>query len=190
MPPLCIPVTAEPASESPFSARERVPLSRVAGEGAYCGRAPARRRHDVVVMHRRRNFPAFRIVIKTYPIMPPDLDDTACLRRNLGTYVRHCFAAESPPRVGELAHILGVSRAALEKRLRTRFGVTAATYLKLRQVRRAKALLVATALPTTTVGYRAAFGTRRTFHRRFLHLAGMTPAEYRRTRRQALRRSR
>jgi AraC-like DNA-binding protein len=91
-----------------------------------------------------------------------------------------CFARESPPRVGELAGQLGISRVTLNQLFRRVAGVSTSDYIKYLQVQRAKRLLVRTRLSTTAIGYIAAFGTRRTFHRAFRRHTGMTPAQYRR----------
>ncbi len=57
--------------------------------------------------------------------------------------------------------------------------VTPSHYLKLRQIGRAKVLLKTTDLSVGRVAYRAAFGSKKTFHRAFEKHVGMTPEEWR-----------
>lgn len=95
-------------------------------------------------------------------------------------YLQDCFARESPPRVSEFAARLRVSQRALNKHFKSTSLGSAAEFFKLVQIKVAKQLLCETGLTVTQVGYRAGFGTRRTFHRAFLSATGMTPAVYRR----------
>ena len=94
-------------------------------------------------------------------------------------YLTECFRIESPPRVGELAGRLRLSRVTLNAWFRQELHSTATAYLKARQIDYAKHLLETTDLSATIIAYRAGFGTRRTFFRLFRQLAACTPAEYR-----------
>jgi AraC-like DNA-binding protein len=95
------------------------------------------------------------------------------------TYLDSCFARETPPRVSELARLLGVARERLVETFREHVGMTPIAYLRERQVAAAKQLLRRTAIPITRVGYITGFGTRRTFFRVFSRLASVTPAQFR-----------
>jgi AraC-like DNA-binding protein len=72
-----------------------------------------------------------------------------------------------------------MSRTGLNRWFVGHYGTPAGTYLKQRQIEKAKHLLIRTNLSTTQIGYESAFGTRRAFYRAFLRLTGTTPGEYR-----------
>ncbi len=97
----------------------------------------------------------------------------------LEDYLQECFERESPPRVSELARLLGVPLSSFVETFHRITGVTPSHYIKLRQIGRAKVLLRTTDLPVGKVAYRAAFGTHKTFHRTFRKHVGMTPKEWR-----------
>src|SRR6266850_2124802 len=94
-------------------------------------------------------------------------------------YLRYCFRVESPPRVTELARFLGVSRVTLNRWARHNLRASTSDYLKEQQLSEAMRLLRDTSMSTTSIGYRAGFGTRRTFYRAFTRRTGIGPAEYR-----------
>ncbi len=94
-------------------------------------------------------------------------------------YLQECFALESPPRVSELANELGLARNRFSRLFRDFEGICPARYIKQRQFRTAKDLLRETALSVDQVGYRAGFGTRRTFFRSFRRASGLTPTKFR-----------
>jgi AraC-like DNA-binding protein len=103
------------------------------------------------------------------------------LRLNrIEAYLEACFARESPPRVSELASVLGITRVRLMKTFCEHVGVKPGAYLRRRQVGEAKQLLRRTKFPVDRVGYMVGFGTRRTFFRVFQRLIGLTPAQFRR----------
>ena len=102
------------------------------------------------------------------------------LRRAVEEYLDRCFSTEEPPRVSELAAVLGVSREALSRDFATVYGMSLSAYLKQRQLAHAKALLMKSDLSTTRIAYLCGFGTRRTFYRAFRRGTSMTPDEYRR----------
>jgi AraC-like DNA-binding protein len=95
-------------------------------------------------------------------------------------YIDDCCRFETPPRVSELAEKLGMSRVTLNFHVKRAFGMTAHRLLKELQVARSQQILDQTELSTTAVGYRAGFGTRRSFYRAFRNVTGVTPARYRR----------
>ena len=95
-------------------------------------------------------------------------------------YLDSCFAQESPPRVSELARVLGVTRERLMETFCEHIGAKPGAYLRRRQIGAAKQLLKLTKIPVDTVAYRVGFGTRRTFFRVFQRLTGLTPAQFRR----------
>ena len=90
-------------------------------------------------------------------------------------YLDACFARESPPRVSELARLLGLTRERLMETFCEHVGVKPGAYLRRRQVGEAKQLLRRTKFRVDRVGYMVGFGTRRTFFRVFQRLTGLTP---------------
>jgi AraC-like DNA-binding protein len=104
-------------------------------------------------------------------------------------YIDDCMSRQSPPRVSELAERLGLSRVTVNKAIKATFGIAASRYLKAQQLERAKTLLAETTVTTTRAAYVLAFGTRRTFYRRFHAAYRMTPTEFRRRERQRRRRA-
>src|SRR5258706_14737465 len=94
-------------------------------------------------------------------------------------YLDTCFARESPPRVSELARVLGMTRERLVETFCEHTGLKPAAYLRSRQVAAAKHWLRRTKRPVDKVGYMVGFGTRRTFFRVFHNLIGGTPAQFR-----------
>lgn len=102
------------------------------------------------------------------------------LRKAVEEYLDRCFATEEPPRVTELAEVLGISREKLSRDFAAAYRVPLSAYLKQRQLARAQTLLAAAELSTTQIAYLCGFGTRRTFYRAFRRGAEMTPDEYRR----------
>jgi len=95
------------------------------------------------------------------------------------TYIVHCMSHETPPRVGELAMDLGISRVTLAHWFRDNVGTTPSEYLRQARIAYAQGMLRATTFTTTTIGYRSGFGTRRTFYRSFRNQTAMSPAEFR-----------
>ena len=96
-------------------------------------------------------------------------------------YVGRCFAAEDPPRVSELAELLGMSREALSRTFVHAVGIPLTDYMKGQQVAHAMLLLERTRLTTRRIAYRSGFGTRRTFYRAFRRVTGTSPDHYRRS---------
>lgn len=95
-------------------------------------------------------------------------------------YLGRCMSAEEPPRVSELATLLGVSRETLSRDFATTYGTPLSAYLKKRQVAYAKVLLARSNVSTTRIAYLCGFGTRRTFYRSFKRETGLSPDQYRR----------
>lgn len=96
-------------------------------------------------------------------------------------YLDRCFSAEEPPRVSELASVLGISRESLSRDFGAWYGMPLSAYLKQRQITHAQALLDKSGLSTTRIAYVCGFGTRRTFYRAFKRVTGMSPDQYRKT---------
>jgi len=94
-------------------------------------------------------------------------------------YVAQCCSLETPPRVSELAQLMGVSACTLGRQARRDHGISIAEALKNAQLWRAKRMLQWSDATTTQVAYACGFGTRRTFFRAFQRAVGMTPAQYR-----------
>jgi AraC-like DNA-binding protein len=92
-------------------------------------------------------------------------------------YVLACLRGETPPRVGELADELGLSRSQLTELSRDLLGCPPGVYL--RAIRREKAtrLLRDPGLTTTAIAYRAGYGTRRSLFRSFRRETGRTPRQ-------------
>jgi AraC-like DNA-binding protein len=94
-------------------------------------------------------------------------------------YLASCFEHESPPRVSELAKLIGVSRWNLLETFCEATGLTPSEYIKARQIAAARLLLAKTERTVTQVGYDVGFGTRRTFFREFQKRTKMSPITYR-----------
>ena len=105
---------------------------------------------------------------------------TSSLVETAAAYMADCCARSSPPRVEELAALLGVAPHTLNAASQTQIHSSVGHYLKHLQIAHAQNLLRVTSKTTTEVAYAAAFSTRRTFYRAFLRMAGCTPAAYRR----------
>jgi AraC-like DNA-binding protein len=75
--------------------------------------------------------------------------------------------------------MLGLSRTRLSQLFQQEIRETAIEFIKRYQIDVAEQLLRETDLPIAKIAYRAAFGTRRTFHRAFVRATGMTPHAYR-----------
>jgi AraC-like DNA-binding protein len=93
-------------------------------------------------------------------------------------YLADCYANESPPRVSELAKVLGMHPVILRRRIKDAHGVTASRYLKTAQIRFACELLGG-GIPLREIARRAAFGTPRSFFRAFRRELRISPAVYR-----------
>ncbi|HJQ39989.1 MAG TPA: AraC family transcriptional regulator [Thermoanaerobaculia bacterium] len=93
-------------------------------------------------------------------------------------YVTLCCVLETPPRVSELAQLIGVSTVTLGRQARRHY-VALAKELKDAQLARAQGMLRITEESMTRIAYACGFGTRRTFFRTFQRAVGMTPAQYR-----------
>ena len=102
------------------------------------------------------------------------------LREAVEQYLDRCFATEEPPRVSELAAVLGISREKLSRAFAADYRVPLSAYLKQRQLVHAKRLLAESDLSTTRIAYLCGFGTRRTFYRAFRRGAAMSPDQFRR----------
>jgi len=100
-------------------------------------------------------------------------------------YVRLCCVLETPPRVAELAQIVGVSACTLGRQARRHY-VELAKALKDAQLARAQWMLRLTDESMTRIAYACGFGTRRTFFRAFQRAVGITPAQYRESVRNAV----
>ena len=101
------------------------------------------------------------------------------LREAVEEYLDRCFSTEEPPRVSELATVLGIPRETLSRDFAAIYGAPLSAYLKQRQVCHAKRLLARSHLSTTRIAYLCGFGTRRTFYRSFKRGTGMSPDQYR-----------
>jgi AraC-like DNA-binding protein len=110
-----------------------------------------------------------------------DFDAAARLRADIDRYLRDCYARVSPPRVGELAEVLGLHPVAVRRRAQALLGETVSHAIKIGQLRFACELLHGSTLTVAEIAARAAFGSRRSFLRSFRHCLGVTPAAYRST---------
>jgi transcriptional regulator GlxA family with amidase domain len=99
--------------------------------------------------------------------------------KKVQTYMVYCLRQEIPPRVGDLARNLGISRVTLTHWFHDNLGTTPSEYLRQARIAYAQGMLRGTALTTTAIGYRSGFGTRRTFYRSFRNQTAMSPAEFR-----------
>ena len=96
-------------------------------------------------------------------------------------YLRACFAQQTPPHVGELASLIGLTLPQLSAAYLSQCGERPSVYLKRAQLERARQLLESTDLSLDEIARAAAFGTQVTFFRAFRKAFGCPPAEYRRT---------
>ena len=103
---------------------------------------------------------------------------------DLGTiarmYVQKCAERERPPKVADLARILKISRDYLNKLFTKSLHITATEFLNRERIEIAQRLLRDSNVSVTNVACQSGFKTRRTFHRAFVRITGMTPAAYRR----------
>ena len=96
----------------------------------------------------------------------------------IDSYLEACLAAETPPRVSELARDLHVSRGTLVSAFKALERITPAKYFRQRQIASAKALLLGDR-SVEWVAHRVGYGTGRAFHRAFHAITGKTPGGYR-----------
>lgn len=101
---------------------------------------------------------------------PLDARFLALVREHLG----------SGERADALARRLGVSRATLDRRLRTATGTSAADWLRLERLRAAADMLLRWPYPIAEVGRRCGFADGDSFTRAFRRLHGCTPRAWRR----------
>lgn len=99
--------------------------------------------------------------------------------RGIDAYLLRCLERESPPRVSELARVLGLAPGTFVETFHSHVGMKPSDYLKQFQTDAAAILLRKTNLPVGKVGYAAGFGTRRTFFREFRQRMGTSPEQYR-----------
>jgi AraC-like DNA-binding protein len=96
----------------------------------------------------------------------------------IDSYFEACLAAETTPRVSELARDLHVSRGTLVTAFKALQRITPAKYFRQRQIASAKQLLLGNR-PVEWVAHRVGYGTGRAFHRAFQAITGKTPGGYR-----------
>jgi AraC-like DNA-binding protein len=101
------------------------------------------------------------------------------LLKRIDAYFLRCLERESPPRVSELARVLGLALGSFVETFHIAVGATPSSYLKDHQIETAAVLLRKTNLTIDKVGYAAGFGTRRTFFREFRLRMNTSPARYR-----------
>lgn len=98
-------------------------------------------------------------------------------------YLDYCFRVATVPRVGELASTLSMSREALTRSFTAATGRSPAAAFRAIQIARAKTLLAGSPASTQEIARASAFGSTRAFYRAFLRETGMTPSQYRRSKR-------
>ena len=119
----------------------------------------------------------YRVV--TLPTNHPPRTDREIIAA-IARYLTDCFKNETPPRIGELAARLGISRTQITRVTQRHTGQSAIQYIRGKQVAYAQHL-IRSGMTLTKVAYRAGFGTRGTFFRVFKKVTGITPDQYRRT---------
>lgn len=117
----------------------------------------------------------------TFPPTKVSAHERRALLRVVDDYLTYCFALETPPRVDELALLLGMSAPRLSYLFKALVGERPSLYLKCLQIEHAKELLLSTNLQMNAVGYASCFGTRTTFFRAFRKYTRTTPEQYRAT---------
>jgi len=101
------------------------------------------------------------------------------LEREVKNYLKECFRNRQAPQLNELAARLGISRFALSRLFRARYGISLKQCVDTLRVERAQRLLRRTRFSISAIARRSAFGTERNFTRVFLRATGMTPTTYR-----------
>jgi len=95
-------------------------------------------------------------------------------------YIDDCARRGTPPRVKELATILGMSRWSLCRAWSRHSGHALSDHLRSRQIAIAKKLLRETDSPITAVASLSGFTSARQLHRIFRRVLARTPDECRR----------
>jgi AraC family transcriptional regulator of adaptative response / DNA-3-methyladenine glycosylase II len=101
------------------------------------------------------------------------------IRHVADAYVDECFCRETPPRVSELAHLLGMSRAHLTVLFARQIRESPSAWLKRMQIERSVELMQTTDHSLTRIAYMCGFGTRRTFFRAFRRFHRRSPGTLR-----------
>ena len=94
-------------------------------------------------------------------------------------YVRRCFGCVTPPRVDELARLIGLHPSILSRSFHAQTGRHLSVVLKEHQITEAQRLLTTTDLALDDIAQRAGFGTVNTLFRLFRTRVGCTPMQYR-----------
>jgi AraC-like DNA-binding protein len=109
------------------------------------------------------------------------LQDTAVAKALAGIHAR----PEEDWTVDSLAQAAGVSRSTLAQRFTDKVGKPPLRYLMLWRMQTASRLLQEDGLPISEVGRRVGYGAEPAFSRRFRSVTGVTPTEWRASRRRA-----
>ena len=88
-------------------------------------------------------------------------------------------SADTPPRLPELAHAVGLSPSHLQRAFRQRFGVSPAEYAQSRKLKALKSALREAPRVTDAI-YDAGYGSGSRVYEKTGQLLGMTPADYKR----------
>jgi len=104
-------------------------------------------------------------------------------------YVDECFYRETPPRVSELALLLGMSRAHLTVLFARQVRESPSASLKRVQIERSVEVMQTIDHSLTRIAYMCGFGTRRTFFRAFRRFHRRSPGTVRRVDRMSLSRT-
>lgn len=88
----------------------------------------------------------------------------------------------SPPTVGEMAGIAGMSRFQLDRRMRRVFGLATGQWLLRLRLDHARRLLIETADSIAAVAQQSGYTDQSAFTRQFREATGLTPREYRKAR--------
>lgn len=92
-------------------------------------------------------------------------------------YVVRCFRRETPPRVSELAELLGMTPSAFTRRFKRQCGENPSTVLKRLQLLYAQKRLLR-GNTVNRAAYASGYGTRRSIYRSFRRAFGQTPKRY------------
>jgi AraC family transcriptional regulator of arabinose operon len=101
------------------------------------------------------------------------------LSQEIDRYLRKCFRDETAPRVKEFAEKVGMPRWEISRLVKNLLGYSLRECFLRSQLKCAKRKLRTSLVSLNRIAYSCGFGTRNTFFRVFRRRTGMSPAQYR-----------